>query len=99
MIPMSVCQVKFRLGHLIALQCILAWRIFWLTMVNRTMPQASATLLFTVNEIAIFEGLMRNKKRGEPIAADTAQHRLMQLAKLGGYLARTRDPPPGNMVI
>jgi hypothetical protein len=23
----------------------------------------------------------------------------MQLAKLGGYLARTRDPPPGNTVI
>jgi Transposase DNA-binding/Transposase Tn5 dimerisation domain len=88
-----------RLTNLIALQCILAWRIFWLTMVNRAMQQASATLVFTVDEIAVFEALMRNKKRGKPMAADTAQYRLTQLAKLGGYLARTRDPPPGNMVI
>jgi hypothetical protein len=31
--------------------------------------------------------------------ANTTKYRLTQLAKLGGYLARTRDPPPGNMVI
>jgi hypothetical protein len=26
-------------------------------------------------------------------------HYLMEVAKLGGYLARTKDPPPGNMVV
>ncbi|MGL4232761.1 MAG: IS4 family transposase [Casimicrobium sp.] len=85
-----------RLTNLIALQCILAWRIFWLTMVNRAMPEASATFVFTVEEIAIFEALVRDKKRSNPIEPNTARCRLMQL---GGYLARTRDPPPGNTVI
>ena len=26
-------------------------------------------------------------------------HYLVKLARLGGYLARSRDPPPGNIVI
>jgi hypothetical protein len=26
-------------------------------------------------------------------------HYLLAVAKLGGYLARTKDPPPGNMVV
>lgn len=26
-------------------------------------------------------------------------HYVLAVAKLGGYLARTKDPPPGNMVI
>jgi hypothetical protein len=88
-----------RLTNLIALQCILAWRIFWLTMVNRAMPEAPATLVFTFEEIAIFEALVRDRKRSNPIEPNTARYRLTQLAKLGGYLARTRDPPPGNTVI
>jgi hypothetical protein len=29
----------------------------------------------------------------------TVAHYLREVAKLGGYLARTNDPPPGNMVI
>jgi hypothetical protein len=26
-------------------------------------------------------------------------HHLLAVAKLGGYLVRTKDPPPGNMVV
>jgi len=26
-------------------------------------------------------------------------HYLLAIAKLGGYLARGKDPPPGNMVV
>jgi hypothetical protein len=29
----------------------------------------------------------------------TISHYLLQIAKLGGYLARAQDPPPGNMVL
>jgi hypothetical protein len=36
-----------------------------------------------------------------PTAAPTrtVSHYLAAIAKLGGYLARAKDPPPGNMVI
>ena len=29
----------------------------------------------------------------------SVSHYLVAVAKLGGYLARAKDPPPGNMVI
>ena len=29
----------------------------------------------------------------------TVSHYLLEVAKLGGYLARMNDPPPGNMVV
>ncbi len=36
-----------RLTNLIAAYCIVAWRVFWLTMVNRTNPSTSADAVFT----------------------------------------------------
>lgn len=40
-----------RLANLIAVFCILSWRIFWLTMLGRSAPQSSAELAFTRTEI------------------------------------------------
>ena len=34
-----------------------------------------------------------------PPAKPTVSHYLVAIAKLGGYLARAKDPPPGNMVV
>lgn len=34
-----------------------------------------------------------------PTARRTASHYLLLIARLGGYLARTKDPPPGNLVV
>jgi hypothetical protein len=39
-----------RLNNLLAIQCKVAWRVFWLCMANRTMPQGSLSLVFTDNE-------------------------------------------------
>lgn len=39
-----------RLINLIALLCILSWRIVWLTMINRAAPEALATVVFTLIE-------------------------------------------------
>jgi hypothetical protein len=36
-----------RLVNLIAILCILSWRIFWITMLNRTSPDASPDEAFT----------------------------------------------------
>jgi Transposase Tn5 dimerisation domain len=87
-----------RLTNLIALFCILSWRIFWLTMINRAAPEAKATLAFTPVEIDLLDRLMpavARKHRNRPTLASC----LTQLARLGGYLARSSDPPPGNTVI
>ncbi len=39
-----------RLANLIAMMCILEWRVLWLTMLNRASPQLPATLAFTARE-------------------------------------------------
>jgi hypothetical protein len=86
-----------RLANLIALFCILSWRIFWLTMMARNAPSITATSVFTKTEIALLDAHATGppKTSCEPPLASY----LIKLAKLGGYLARTHDPPPGNMVI
>ena len=46
-----------RLTNLIAVFCIVAWRVFWLTMVNRTNPNSMAETAFTTTEIEILDHL------------------------------------------
>lgn len=80
----------------LAMMCILAWRTLWLTMVNRTSPDLPAKLVFTDVEMKLLTHLApagsvsKKKKVGDF---------LTRLARLGGYLNRTRDGPPGNMVL
>jgi hypothetical protein len=85
-----------RLTNLIAVFCILSWRVFWMTMLNRSMPDASPTLALTEVEIALLDQLV--KDRNSP-RRKTLGHYLIKIARLGGYLARANDPPPGNMVM
>jgi hypothetical protein len=84
-----------RLVNLLALFCILAWRVFWLTMLNRTAPQASPRLVITPLEIRLLDHLVKDKAS----PAQTLAHYLAKIARLGGHLARAKDPPPGNMVM
>ncbi|BAV66910.1 transposase (plasmid) [Sphingobium cloacae] len=84
-----------RLVNLLAIFCILAWRVFWLTMLNRTAPKASPRLVLTALEIRLLDQLVKNKTASPP----TLARYLTKLARLGGYLARAHDPPPGNMVM
>ena len=81
---------------MIAILCILAWRVLWLCMVNRVSPDLPARLVFTETEIKLLEHLvpMKDGSRRKTVSAF-----LTRLARLGGYLDRTRDPPPGNMVL
>ena len=85
-----------RLTNLIAVFCVVAWRVFWLTMMNRTNPQTSADAVFTETEIAILNQLAGDPR--EPPPRNVA-HFVLAVAKLGGYLNRKNDGPPGNTVV
>ncbi len=85
-----------RLTNMLAMLCIVGWRVFWLTMVNRATPEAPAEVALTRTEIEILD---RMAATTEPPPRATVSHYLMAIAKLGGYLAREKDPPPGNMVV
>jgi hypothetical protein len=87
-----------RLVNLVAVFCIVSWRVMWLTMMARTAPRAPPTIALTLPEIAILDRLVSNAgNRGAK--PGTLQLYLTKLARLGGYLARASDPPPGNIVV
>lgn len=93
----SKLRTAERLVNLLALFCILSWRIFWLTMLNRAAPSAPATTAFTRLEIDILNQVAPVKdRRSKPHTLKTS---ITQLACLGGYLNRSRDAPPGNTVV
>jgi len=54
-----------RLVNLISIFCILSWRIFWMTMLQRINPNSKASLVFTKTEIGLLARLI--KKNGTAI--------------------------------
>jgi len=84
-----------RLVKLIAVLCILGWRVFWMTMINRAAPRADPRLALTGEEIAILDRILPDT--GPPTG--TLASYITKVARLGGYLARSRDPPPGNIIM
>src|SRR5271167_4281806 len=71
-----------RLTNLIAVFCILSWRVFWMTMLNRSAPDALPTLALTATEIAVLDRVVSDKSRGP---RKTLSHYLTKIARLGGY--------------
>ena len=86
-----------RLTKLVAVLCILAWRVFWTTMINRAAPDAPPRLTLTAPEIDVLDRAVRDRRDAPP--GKTLSSYLMKVARLGGYLARTHDPPPGITVM
>jgi hypothetical protein len=87
-----------RLVNLLSLQCILSWRIFWMTMLNRVVPDGSPRLALTALEIDLLDALVPDKAPRSR-RRKTLSHYLTKIARIGGYLARGPDPPPGNTVM
>jgi hypothetical protein len=93
----SKLRTAERLTCLLSVYCIVSWRIFWLCMTNRVAPETPADVVFTDTEIRVLVHLSPM-----PVIADglpTVSECLNAIARLGGYLARRRDPPPGNLVL
>ena len=87
-----------RLVKPIAVMCILSWRVFWMTMLNRSDPQAEPAFVLTEHEITLLDHLVPDKAPRLPRGRTLALY-LTKIARLGGYLARASDPPPGNIVM
>jgi hypothetical protein len=66
-------------------------------MQSRTQPKASPNEAFTELDQYLLDDLLPNKPAHHPAAS--LGHYIMKLARLGGYLARAHDLPPGNTVI
>jgi hypothetical protein len=95
----SKLRTAERLVNLISVFCILSWRVFWITMINRSEPNSSPTLALTQLEIRLLNRLLKDKDTKLSREEKTISHYVIKIARLGGYLARKNDPPPGNMVM
>ena len=85
-----------RLANCIALCCVIAWRIHWMTMLRRGHPEASPGAVFTALEL---EFLDRPAPAANPGVTRNLDFYMTRVARLGGYLARRHDAPPGAIVI
>jgi Transposase DNA-binding len=92
----SKLRTAQRLANLVAVFCVLSWRVFWMAMLNRSAPDALPTLALTEIEIAVLDRLVNDRPHAQ---RKTLSHYLTKIARLGGYLARANDPPPGNTVV
>lgn len=84
------------LCKLIAVYSILAWRVFWMTMANRMADALPSELALSDQEMNVLDMLSKGEPRTR--RKDLSTYTL-KIAKLGGYLARAHDPPPGNTVM
>ena len=84
--------------NLISIFCIIGWRVFWLTMLNRTQPKQSPAIALTTTEVCLLDELVKTRPPRSR-SRKTISEYVVKIARLGGYLARATDPPPGNMVI
>ena len=87
-----------RLVNLIAVFCILSWRLFWMTMLNRSDSGMSAGHVFSETERQLLDHLVPDRAVDRALKRSLSFY-ITKLAKLGGYLARSGDSPPGNKVM
>lgn len=69
-----------------------------MTMLNRSVPNASPQLALTDSELFLLDHIMLDIGKARP-AAKTLSFYLTKIARLGSYLARASDPQPGNTVM
>ncbi|MEM7132761.1 MAG: IS4 family transposase [Chloroflexota bacterium] len=87
-----------RLKPMIALYTIIAWRLFWLTFLTRTDPDAPALTMLAPHELQALYWF--HHKRPLPDSeCPTVQLATRWIAQLGGFLNRKGDGEPGVTVI
>ncbi|MFL6451748.1 MAG: IS4 family transposase, partial [Bryobacteraceae bacterium] len=59
---------------------------------------ASPTLALTALDMRVLDFLITDSPSGKRKRATLTSY-LTKIARLGGYLARAKDPPPGNAVM
>lgn len=82
-----------RLEACLAIDCVVAWRIYWLTKQGRETPNIPCDVF--LNE-AEWQVLWAVKKQAPPATPPPIGQITPMIASLGGYLNRKGDGPPGT---
>lgn len=87
-----------KLKKFIALKSVIAWRIFWMSRINRTRPNEKCTAVMSSQEWKALYCLTKRTKK-LPKKIPSTNEVITWIAKLGGYLDRKNDGPPGFITI
>lgn len=88
-----------RLKRAIAIDVVLAWRIQLMALLGREVPDLPCTVFFEELEVTILEAQRKKQTKGKARGELRLGEAITLVAKLGGYLARGSDPPPGTECI
>jgi hypothetical protein len=91
-------ETAARLRRSLALDMVVAWRIFALSQIGRKTPAESARAIFTDPELAALHAYIHKTRRMPPVAPTLGQA-LRWVAGLGGFLGRKGDGDPGPTVL
>jgi len=67
-------------------------------MLSRALPNEKPEAALTLAEISVIDQIVARAGRA-PTQNSKLSGYLREIARLGGYLARSHDPPPGNMIM
>ena len=87
-----------RLRNCLAIDLVVAWRIYHLTTLGRETPEVSCTVYFTPSEWQALTTFV-NKTKTPPDLPPSLNEAVRLLGRLGGHLGRTGDGPPGTEVL
>jgi hypothetical protein len=94
----EACRLEHadRLTRYLAVMSIVAWRLFMITLIARTDPAVPCSTLLADHEWKVLF-LKATGSRSLPQKPPSIGNVVIWVAKLGGYLARKSDGPPGTI--
>lgn len=91
-------QTAQRLQNYIALMSVVAWRLHWMSYINRCHPDLPCTVVLSTSEWQALY-IRIHKTTTLPQVVPTVDQAVRWIAQLGGFLARKGDGEPGVTVI
>jgi hypothetical protein len=85
-----------RLACAIAIHTVIAWRVMLMTLLGRETPTLPAEVLFSDLQLRVLHAFARAGRLPPPTRLGEA---VRLTARLGGYMGRTHDPPPGHQLL
>ena len=84
-----------RLERAIAIKMVVGWRIQLMVRLGREVPELPSELLFSDGELRVLATFARSRELPHPERLGDA---VGLVARLGGWLGRTRDPPGAQLM-
>jgi len=96
----SGCRIEDRrlddahsLEACLAIDLVVAWRIYWLTMAGREKPQSSCDQILNEQEWRVLSAWATGQMANTP---PSVQQAMRWIGKIGGWLARGKEDNPGT---